>query len=352
MYKTFRISFAVVLLSFCSVVSAWGQLQEAIRWSYSINDKAEIVFRTSIDYGWHLYDIDQPEGGPNPTVFHFEKISGAERLGKVTTAAKITTKFDETFEMNVSWYNGNPTFVQRLRVTDAEKFAITGYVDYMTCNDESCLPGQLEFSLTKKDLPAVVIASVPRTIVKKNTHSEEDSVAAGLTHNPLPASINEEEIASQTDTSITEEGIAGQNRNDKPGGYGRTTSDDKATENSNVDFWKPVIAELQALGESQTDGDNSLWSVFWLCFVGGLLALLTPCVWPIIPMTVSFFLKRSKSNRTKAVRDALIYGLSIIVIYLGLGLLVTVLFGASALNDLSTNAVFNLIFFALLVLFA
>ncbi|GHT24114.1 thiol:disulfide interchange protein DsbD [Bacteroidia bacterium] len=339
MQKTIRTLLAFLLLSTVSLMPLMAQMQEAVRWNYSINDKAEIVFRTSIDRGWHLYDMNQPEGGPNPTVFHIEKIAGAERLGKVTTSTGITTKWDESFDMNVSWYSSNPTFVQRLKITDPEKFTVTGYVEYMTCNDESCLPGQLEFSLTKKDLPAAVIASVPRTSLKKNIQSEGDSVIAGVTRNPLTDSANEEEIA-------------GQARNDKVEGNDKVESGDKAADNSNVDLWRPVIKELQALGESQTGGDNSLWSVFWLCFVGGLLALLTPCVWPIIPMTVSFFLKRSKSNRAQAVRDALIYGLSIIVIYLALGLVVTSIFGASALNDLSTNAVFNLIFFALLVLFA
>ncbi|MDR0834672.1 MAG: thioredoxin family protein [Candidatus Symbiothrix sp.] len=336
MQKIIRISLTCLVLTASVLTPLAAQMQEAIRWSYSINDKAEIVFRTSIDHGWHLYDMNQPEGGPNPTVFHFEKITGAERLGKVTTSTRITTKFDDSFDMNVSWYNGNPTFVQRLKITDPEKFALSGYIEYMTCNDESCLPGQLEFSLAKKDIPANALAFIKAT----PKSPEEDLAATQATASESP--LQGVGGVGNDSASIENEEVASQALNDKA----------ESKDVMSADLWNPVITELKAFGEGQTTGNNSLWSVFWLCFIGGFLALLTPCVWPIIPMTVSFFLKRSKSNRSKAVKDALTYGLSIIVIYMGLGLLVTMLFGASALNDLSTNAVFNLIFFALLVLFA
>ncbi|MDR2683493.1 MAG: thioredoxin family protein, partial [Dysgonamonadaceae bacterium] len=181
---------------------------------------------------------------------------------------------------------------------DPDRFAIEGYIDYMACDDEACTVLKEEFAFSTKDLPA-----------------KESSVRTGSTHH---------------------DDVAGSNNELSP---------------DLPDLWQPVIEELNAFGNDTTESQS--WpAIFLLCFVGGLIALLTPCVWPIIPMTVSFFLKRSKSNRKKAVGDAVIYGLSIIVIYLALGLLITLLFGASALNDLSTNAVFNLLFFALLVLFA
>jgi thiol:disulfide interchange protein DsbD len=225
------------------------------------------------------------------------------------------------FGMNISWYKGNPVFTQKLKITDADKFSLEGYINYMTCNDEACIPCKEEFSFSKNDLPAALK-------VVKGKATEEPATETPVVVDNFPQIIN---------GSLTEPGeMAGQARNDSEG----------------ADLWKPVIDDMQNYGKGDSSSDKSGLTIFLLCFGGGLLALLTPCVWPIIPMTVSFFLKRSKSNRKKAVTDAVTYGLSIIVIYLVLGLLTTMIFGASALNDLSTNAVFNLIFFALLIVFA
>jgi thiol:disulfide interchange protein DsbD len=313
-----RIYFFIFLLTLSSAV--FSQIQEPIKWQSSINNAGELVFTTKIDHGWHLYDMNMPPDGPRPTTFIFEKLKGVELSGKVTTLAGITTEFDDMFGMNISWYKGNPTFTQKLKITDPDKFSLEGYVDYMTCNDEYCIPCKEEFSFSKKDLPAALTAVKPeiKAVTTKEITSEQI------------------DIASEHVENTVEEGIAGQARNDSV----------------EVDLWKPVINELQNYGTGEISKDTSWLAIFLLCFGGGFLALLTPCVWPIIPMTVSFFLKRSKSNRKKAVTDAVIYGLSIIIIYLALGLLITMIFGASALNNLSTNAVFNLLFFALLVVFA
>jgi thiol:disulfide interchange protein DsbD len=246
----------------------------------------------------------------------FEKIEGAKLSGKVTTKSQVVTEYSKEFEANISWYKTNPVFNQKLTITNPDKFLIEGYIDYMTCNDEGCIPLQEEFSFSKKDLGVVS--------EKKAALKESESDKTNETYKTSETS----ETLSITNLSTTEK-----------------------TESASIDLWQPVIEELNSFGSQQTH--NKSWiGIFLLCFVGGFIALLTPCVWPVIPMTVSFFLKRSKSNRKKAVGDAITYGLAIIVIYLALGLLITMIFGASALNDLSTNAVFNLIFFALLVVFA
>jgi thiol:disulfide interchange protein DsbD len=294
-------------------LSAFSQIQEPVKWKSFINDSGEIIFSTNIHPGWHLYTIDMPLGGPTPTSFIFEALKGAELVGKTTTLTATTTQFDDLFGMNVSWYKENPTFTQKLKITNPEQFSIKGYIDYMTCNDESCIPGQEEFSFSKDNLPAALF--VVRTKIRDEKTKEEPKE-------------NEDTLLLLREQEFPEDTI------------------------KEIDFWKPVIAELQNFGEENQRNDNSWLSIFLLCFAGGFIALLTPCVWPIIPMTVSFFLKKSKSDRKKAIADAIIYGLAIIVIYLGLGLLITIIFGASALNDLSTSAVFNIIFCVLLILFA
>lgn len=300
------IKFIAVFLFFGFSLSINAQIQRHIKWDYKIDASGEIVFHATIDAGWHLYDLNLPEGGPLPTKFEFEKITGAELSGKVFTKSKIVSQYDEMFGMEVRWFGENPTFIQKLKITDKDNFQISGVIDYMTCNDEQCIPDNEEFQFTSKNLP-------------------ENTIIAKPSEKPTPVTDNSE-TTNETAT---------------------------ATENTvETDYWKPVISELEQFGETGSTSDKSWIYIFFAGFIGGLLALLTPCVWPIIPMTVSFFLKRSKSNRKKAVSDALVYGLAIVVIYLLLGLLITAVFGASALNDLSTNAIFNLLFFALLLVFA
>jgi thiol:disulfide interchange protein DsbD len=317
MLKRFSLFIFLCLFS----LSVFSQSQEPVKWEISLNDAGEILFATSIEPGWHIYDIALPPGGPNPTTFIFENVNGAELKGKPATTTKLKTEYEEMFEMNVSWYIGNPTFIQQLKITDSDNFHISGYIDFMSCNDEACTFGKEEFSFSKKDLP------------------------------PTLASIRTEGKGKKEDT-INKEALPADNKITTDPAPANLSSDSILVNENKQNLWMPVIGELQKLGTGETVSDKSWLSIFLLCFAGGFVALLTPCVWPIIPMTVSFFLKRSKTNRRKAITDAGAYGLSIIVIYLVLGLLITIFFGASALNDLSTNAVFNLLFFALLVLFA
>ena len=322
--------FSTLLMSFM-FLAVQAQIHTPVKWKIKLEDSGkpekEIVFTAVADKGWHLYDMNLPAGGPVSTSITYETMKGAELVGKVVSSVAPTSVYDELFAMNLRWYSGTVTFTQKIKVTDAKAFKLAGELEFMACNDETCLPPErVEFSFNRKNITmtdAGVVAG----------ESDDQAAADSLS------------LAQGTDSlSVSADGEnAGQLVN--PTKIAEALSD-------NVDLWTPVIDELKAFGESPLDGtDSSLLFIFLAGFAGGFIALLTPCVWPMIPMTVSFFLKRTK-NKKKAIKDALMYGVSIIVIYLALGLLITGIFGASALNDLSTNAVFNLLFFALLVLFA
>lgn len=271
---------------------------DVIKWSASIEETAKeektLVLTAKIEPGWHMYDRNLPEGGPNSTEFLFNTLRGAERIGDFEADRAPEESYDQQFQMKLRWFQTKVVFRQKLHVTDADNFALVVETRAQACNDETCLaPSGETFSFGAE------------------TVAEADTTATALTFTPL----------DETETDIAK-------------------------------IYEPVTDVLQAYGDvSMRQANSSLWMIFLFGFLGGLIALLTPCVWPMIPMTVSFFLKRTKKRR-EAVRDALIYGIAIIVIYLVLGVAITLLFGASALNSLSTNAIFNLIFFALLVFFA
>ena len=313
-----RLFVSILLLHFCQ--TGWTQIIHPINWQFSITEKSEIVIQASIDKGWHLYDTNLPEGGPISTSFTFEKIEGAELLGKVISTSKVTAKYDEMFSMELRWFEKSAQFIQKIKITNPAQFKITGSVNFMGCNDEQCLPpASEEFEFTQKDLPEQ-LQSIQPVETKELTPTN-------TAHN-VP-NVPKDTITTSEFNDVRADGIS-----------------------PNVtDWWKPVINEL-AKFETNSSNNDSWWPILIVGFLGGFIALLTPCVWPMIPMTVSFFLKRSKTSRKKAIRDAITYGLSIIIIYLALGLIITGIFGASALNELSTSAVFNLLFCALLVLFA
>lgn len=323
----------ICLLAVIALVTQ-AQILTPVKWKIKLDDKngaveKEILFTATADKGWHLYDMNLPEGGPISTSFTFETLKGAELVGQPTSSVTPTTVFDEQFQMNLRWYAGSVTFTQKLKVTDAAKFKAEGAVEFMACNDETCLPpDQIDFAFDKKD---VHLSGAPAT----------DTPAEEATEGDTPAT---EEVSASTSTETTSVPVAQPEVSTPQVAPGQLTEA--------PDLWKPVVAELKAFGDTTLSSTDTSWLfIFFAGFAGGLIALLTPCVWPMIPMTVSFFLKRTK-DRKKAIRDAVTYGLSIIVIYLVMGLLITGIFGASALNDLSTNAIFNIIFFLLLVLFA
>ena len=278
--------------------------------------------------------MNLPEGGPVSTSFTFETLNGAELIGQPVPSVKPTTVYDEQFAMNLRWYPGTVSFIQKLKVTDPAKFKVEGEVEFMACNDETCLPpDQIPFSFDKKSI------HVDPALAANSSTTEVDK---------------EDATAIQPDTQVVAEEASELNTPDPAAKKTPATTSPKASDSltDSPNLWSPVIDQLKSFGDATVSAADTSWLfIFFAGFLGGLIALLTPCVWPMIPMTVSFFLKRTK-DRKKAIRDAITYGLSIIVIYLVMGLLITGIFGASALNDLSTNAIFNILFFLLLVVFA
>lgn len=315
-----KLLFPFVLLLFAVAMQA--QIQDPVKFNSELKilaaDEAEVVFTAAIDKGWHVYSTDLGDGGPISATFNVEKISGAEVVGKLKPVGKEISTFDKLFEMKVRYFENTAQFVQKLKLTGGA-YQIEGYLEYGACNDENCLPPtQVPFKFSGKAEGA----------------AKEAAAAAAETK-------AEEQPAKQETVSGTAPVAA-------IGGADGPTEIKVADK---VDLWKPVISELNSLGETTSQEDMSWVYIFITGFAGGLLALFTPCVWPIIPMTVSFFLKRSKDKK-KGIRDAWTYGASIVVIYVTLGLAITLVFGASALNALSTNAVFNILFCLMLVVFA
>jgi len=322
-----RRSALAVALAFMALTGAQAQiLRDIVSWTRTVEDNSPtektIVLTASIKPNWHLYATELPAGGPTPTHLLVDKISGAELVGKLTSDAKPIEKYDPNFEMTLRFFSGKVSFRQKIRITDPKKFAFEGAIRHMACDDERCLsPSNWDFSVQTKDLGKLAGAAP--------TASAEPQAPQAPT--PIMGEPSADSAASAPDTLSVDQGMA---------------------KDAVSDLWAPVIPELKAYGDKAlTQADGSLWMLLVGGFLGGLVALVTPCVWPMIPMTVSFFLKRSK-DRKKGIRDAILYGISIIVIYVALGLAVSAAFGASALNDLATNAYFNIAFFLLLVFFA
>ena len=288
----------------------WAQIQDPVQFKTELkaisDTELQIVFSGKIDAGWHVYSTDLPEGGPISATFNTDKMEGLELVGKLMPQGAEIENFDKVFEMKLRYFEKVVTFVQKLKVT-APNYQIEGYLEYGACNDENCLPPtEVSFKFSGKGATgtATTTAAQPAETVAETT--------------PAPTA---------TPASVT------------------------APAGSTPAYWTPVVQELNAFGETTSQQDRSWIYIFFAGFIGGLLALFTPCVWPIIPMTVSFFLKRSKDKK-KGIRDAWTYGASIVVIYVTLGLAITLIFGASALNALSTNAIFNILFCLMLVVFA
>ena len=299
-------------------------------------DEAQIVFAAKIDNGWHVYSTGLGNDGPISATFNPVKMDGVKTVGSLTHKGKEISQFDNMFGMKLRYFEGSVTFIQKIKFTKPE-YSIDCYLEFGACNDETCLP-PTQVSLTKSGKsPAVAkeAAVAKETAAKEavaNTNASAGDAAA-TSAVPAPDASASDANAAAVDTAAA-------------------STDSAAVNPSSADassLWAPVISELKAYEDAPTD--SSLFYIFFAGFVGGFLALLTPCVWPIIPMTVSFFLKRNK-ERSKAIREAVTYGISIVVIYVVLGLVVTMLFGASALNALSTNAIFNIFFCLLLVVFA
>lgn len=313
----------VFLLSVAQLFS-----QNVISWKYSLKDagngEVELIADATIERGWHMYDSEIPDGGPTPTSIDFDELAGAEPIGKFSAVdKKPNVKFDDIFNMQIGTYDNSVRFVQKLKITNKDAFKAEGAVRAQACDDSSCTPPiPVDFSFGAKDLPATVSiaagttqsAEKEITVAAESTQSEEESVAV--------EAIEATQLIPAT-----------------------TVNQDAGV------LWSPVVEEINAFGDKDLK-DFSLWSIFLKGLFWGFAALLTPCVWPMIPITVSFFLNRNKKDRGKAFRDASVYGISIIILYVALGIIISAAFGASALNNIATSAVFNMIFFVLLLVFA
>ncbi|MBR3856043.1 MAG: thioredoxin family protein [Bacteroidaceae bacterium] len=315
----------MTMLMLLVAAQMFAQFQDPISLKHAIKvDGAEAVltFNATIDDGWHLYSTNLPEGGPTSATLNIDKIEGAELVGPLQPGAGEIEKFDPMFDMKVKYFELTATFTQKIKIT-ASEYKIEGYLQYGACNDENCLP-PTNYDFTIKGTADIKAAAPVKVDAKKPEKPVEKPAAKPAEPQQKPAEAVAEAPAAPAAAA--------------PAALG----DDYVKQ-----LWTPVVDKLKAYEETT---DRSLLMIFLLGFGGGLVALLTPCVWPIIPMTVSFFLKRTKS-RKQSLTEAITYGVSIIVIYLALGLIVTLCFGASALNALSTNAVFNIFFCLLLVLF-
>ena len=317
-----RISFLLLLLA-AVVTAVQAQMVDPVHFKSELktkegSDVGEIVFTATIDPGWHVYSTDLGQDGPIEATFNAVKMDGVEKVGKLTPRGKEIKKFDEMFGMELKFFEQSATFVQKVKFTKPQ-YDIDCYLEFGACNDQSCLPPtQVEFSASGE------VKSEKGEVKNENEEMKNADVRAEATVTDTATA----DTISHSSLLISNSGAEGE------------------------DLWSPVISELQAFSSSKPLTDHSLLYILLMGFVGGLLAVCMPCIWPIIPMTVSFFLKRAKTDKQKGIKDAITYGLSIIVIYLGLGLLVTALFGSDTLNAMSTNAVFNILLFLLLVVFA
>ena len=298
-------------------LSVMAQMMDPVHFTSKLNElkggEAELVFSATIDPGWHVYSTNLGNDGPISATFNAVKMDGVEPIGKLQTRGKEIKQYDKLFEMELRYFERAVTFVQKVRFTKPQ-YDIDCYIEYGACNDQACLP--------PSEAPLKVQGKSPVVEDKAEKTPEPEAPVV-----PAPPVVKD---------SVASDSVA---------------TDSVST--AATDLWQPIIEELRAMGsDSENIADHSLLYILLMGFVGGLLAVCMPCIWPIIPMTVSFFLKRAKSDKKKGIRDAITYGLSIIVIYLALGLLVTAIFGSDMLNAMSTNAVFNIFLFLLLVVFA
>ena len=320
-----------VLILLVASVCAMAQMADPVHFTSKLvmlgGDEAQIEFSAKIDNGWHVYSTGLGNDGPISATFNASKMDGVKTVGGLTHKGKEISQFDNMFGMKLRYFEGSVTFIQKIKFTKPQ-YSINCYLEYGACNDETCMPPTSVDFIKSGKAPAVA---------KDAAADKADNAADNAAAAKAAATASEEGATAEEGATVSGDSVAASMNVAAP---------DSATAAS---LWQPVISDLKAYEAAPTD--SSLLYIFFAGLIGGFLALLTPCVWPIIPMTVSFFLKRNK-ERSKAIREAVTYGISIVVIYVVLGLVVTLLFGASALNALSTNAVFNIFFCLLLVVFA
>ena len=327
-----RILSAVSMLIMAFMVHA--QMMEPVKFTSTLKTnntaEGEIIFNGTIDNGWHVYSTNLGNDGPIEATFHVNKLEGAELVGPLTPRGKEISEYDNMFGMKLRYFEKNVQFVQKVKFTKPQ-YNIDAYLEYGACNDEMCMP-PTEVSIVKSGKSPAIAA---------DNSKEKDAEKKA-----------EEEVAKEETEKVTEAEEAGNTTAEADSVLNSQADSTVSAASSDSDLWASSVAELRALGNEDNMANRSWLYLLMMGFVGGLLAVAMPCIWPIIPMTVSFFLKRAKDDKQKGIRDAITYGLSIIVIYLTLGLLVTGLFGSDTLNAMSTNAYFNIFLFLLLVVFA
>ena len=315
-----RMRLLLSILTMMSALVLHAQMIDPVHFTSELKTgkgaEAEIVFHATIDNGWHVYSTDIGKDGPIEATFNIVKMDGAEPVGKLEPRGNVIRKMDKLFGMELKYFENEATFVQKIKFTKPQ-YDIDCYLEYGACSDESCLPPS-EVELKKSGEVSLAVSADKKETTEDKKEKEEDGIQ--------PDTAKADTV--EADTTKAE-----------------VFSDE-------ADLWAPVTEELRSLGSGEDLAERSLWWLLLMGFLAGLAAVCMPCIWPIIPMTVSFFLKRSKDDRRKGLRDAFAYGLSIIVIYVGLGMLVTAIFGSDTLNSLSTSAVFNVFLFLLLVVFA
>lgn len=326
----------VILQLLLVVLFTQAQMMNPVKFTSSLKTngtaEAEIVFTGKIQPGWHVYSTGLGNDGPISATFNVNKMDGAEKVGGLRPRGNEISKFDNLFGMKLRYFEGSVTFVQKIKFTKPT-YNIDVYVEYGACNDQNCMPPSEATFKGEGKAPAVDAKAAKDE--KKNEEAKLDPAALARAKADSLAKLAA--LGTEVDTTQAVDSAALASAME--------TLDTKS-------LWKPVVKELQQFGGANDIANHSLFYIFLMGLVGGLLALVMPCIWPIIPMTVSFFLKRAKDDKKKGIRDAVTYGLSIVIIYLGLGLLITAIFGPSKLNELSTSAVFNIILFLLLAVFA
>ena len=332
------LSFFIILSGTEASAQMQGQFDIPVKWSYSVkrvsDEEADLVFKAEIGPGWHLYSQNIPAGGPIPTSFKFNQAPEFARLGK-TKEGKAIKKKEPAFEdMMLSWFESSATFTQRICVKSGKAFKIKGELEFMVCNDQTCLPPTVEdFEFT------IDASSTLEEKLKNGTAGSCNAAPTGATG------------ATGTTGTTGATGVTGATAS--TGGSIDTAAGTTGATGATV---APADTSAQAHSpknddEGLTNGKGkSLFTIFLLGFIGGFAALLTPCVFPMIPLTVSFFTKQSKT-RKKGIMKAIQYSLFIIFIYVFLGFLITIIFGANALNELASNEWMNLIFFIIFVVF-
>ena len=341
--------YAVALLLLLVAVTCHAQMSDPVKFTSQLktghSPEAEIVFTGKIEPGWHVYSTNLGGGGPIEASLSVTRKDGVELVGKLTPKGKELSKYDELFGMKVRYFEHTATFVQKIRFTKPH-YAIDCTLEYGACSDATCMP-PMEVSLKSH-------GKSPAFADSKGSETADDgkSAAALREAEARNAAIDEGGadggVATMPAQGMPIDSAFGVNPASATAATAAYGGASALSEADRAALWRPVVKEMQGYGEH---AGRSLIYIFAAGLVGGLLALFTPCVWPIIPMTVSFFLKRSKDRR-KAVREAMTYGAAIVVIYVTLGLAVTLIFGASTLNALSTNAVLNIVFCLMLVAFA